>query len=289
MNYKIESENLVVTVSDMGAELVSVKSADGFEYIWGGDERYWKGQSPVLFPVCGQLLNKKFTYDGKEYNMNGHGFARRCVFELVKESGSALTFKLTQNEVTLAQYPFDFELWADYVVNGDALEVKFTVKNTDSKVLPYMLGWHPGFNLEGDFAINSFKLDFEGKDSLTWYPLQNECFVRPYGEEYALKNQCYALNEEEIYANDTMIFVGTDGKTKLHSDFAKHGLEFSWSENLPYFCVWKDNNSEARFICLEPWSGVPADGIVTENFNERKMSRLSSGDSETYTYNVKFF
>ena len=86
-----------------------------------------------------------------------------------------------------------------------------------------------------------------------------------------------------------MIFVGTGDKTRLSSPEAKHSLDFSWSKNLPYFCIWKDDNSEARFICLEPWSNVPSGGDAPENFDTRKMSRLGTGESETYSYNVKFF
>lgn len=289
MNYEIKNTILTVTVSDKGAELFSVKGADGHEYIWQGDERYWKDRAPVLFPVCGRILDNKYTTGGKEYSMKSHGFAKKCVFEVVEKSDTSLKMRLIPNEITKAEYPFDFELTADFKLNGSALDVSFTVKNTGDKALPYMLGWHPGFTLEGDGAINNFKLDFEGKDSLIWHPLQNGPFVRPEGENYALENQRYALNEEEIYANDTMIFVGTGDKTKLYSPDAKHSVEFSWSENLPYFCVWKDDHSKARFICLEPWSGVPADGVTPENFDTRKMSRLSKGESETYSYNVKFF
>lgn len=289
MNYEIKSGSLTVTVSDRGAELRSVKGYDGHEYIWCADERYWGDSAPVLFPICGRILDNKYTAGGKEYAMKSHGFAKKCVFEVVKQGESSIRMRLTPNEVSKAEYPFDFELTADFEVKDNSLDVSFTVKNTGNVTLPYMLGWHPGFSLEGDGDIGNFVLDFDGKDSLIWHPLQNGPFVCPEGQEYALTNQRYALNEEEIYANDTMIFVGTGDKTRLSSPDAKHSLEFSWSKNLPYFCIWKDDNSEARFICLEPWSGVPADGITPENFDERVMSRLAKEEAETYCYNVKFF
>ncbi len=287
MDHILKNENLTVTISDRGAELRSVVSTDGHEYIWGGDERYWKDRAPVLFPLCGQILNKTYTASGKEYHMNGHGFAKKSDFEVVAKSEHSVTMKLAATEATLSEYPFDFELVCEYSIEGNSLSADFTVKNTGDVTLPYMLGWHPGFVLEGEGEINSFKLDFEGKNSLIWYPLQNGPFVRPFGEPYGI-NECYALNEEEIYKNDTMIFVGTGDKTRLHSDSAEHSLLFSWSENLPYFCIWKDDTSEARFICLEPWSDVPSTGEIPENFDERKMSRLLPGSSEKYSYLVKF-
>ena len=43
MLYTIENKKLSVTVSDLGAELMSVKTkADGCEYLWQGDEKYWE-------------------------------------------------------------------------------------------------------------------------------------------------------------------------------------------------------------------------------------------------------
>ena len=287
MIYTIKSDLLTVQLNDAGAELYSAKGADGHEYIWNGDERYWKDRAPLLFPTCGRLLENKFVYGGKEYAMRSHGFAKKCVFEVVSKEESKIVFKLSENEMTLNEYPFNFELYAEYEVSGNTLDARFTVKNTDEKLLPYMFGWHPGFMLDGSGAIGDFTLDFDGKTNLEWHPLQNGPFVDPNGKDYAIDGK-YALCEKEIYENDTMIFVGTGDKTKLTSPDTKYAVEFAWSENLPYFCIWKDDNSDARFICLEPWSGVPADGIVPENFETRKMSRLESGKSESYTYSVKF-
>ena len=287
MIYTIKSDLLTVQLNDAGAELYSAKGADGHEYIWNGDERYWKDRAPLLFPTCGRLLENKFVYGGKEYAMRSHGFAKKCVFEVVSKEESKIVFKLSENEMTLNEYPFNFELYAEYEVSGNTLDARFTVKNTDEKLLPYMFGWHPGFMLDGSGAIGDFTLDFDGKTNLEWHPLQNGPFVNPNGKDYAIDGK-YALCEKEIYENDTMIFVGTGDKTRLTSPDTKYAVEFAWSKNLPYFCIWKDDNSDARFICLEPWSHVPADGVTPENFETRTMARLESGKSESYTYTVKF-
>ena len=59
MIYEIKSDLLTVQINDAGAELHSVKGNDGHEYIWQGDERYWKDRAPLLFPTCGRLLENK--------------------------------------------------------------------------------------------------------------------------------------------------------------------------------------------------------------------------------------
>ena len=155
--------------------------------------------------------------------------------------------------------------------------------------MPYMFGWHPGFNLPcgKGIDIESYKLDF-GVDKLMWYPLQNGPFVTAEGKPYPTMDGSYQLCEEEIYKNDTMIFTGHNNSVKMFADGCPYRLEFEWSENLPYFCVWKDEFNEAKFVCLEPWSDVPRDGVTPENFNNRNMRRLASGESETFTYKLRF-
>lgn len=288
MNYVIKNDKLTVTVSDMGAELISVLGADGHEYMWDANEKYWGSHAPILFPTCGRTLDNTYTLGGVSYEMKSHGFAAKHTFELSSYTEDSVTLVLKENEQTKKNYPFDFTLTAEYKVADNSLFVNYTVQNNDKKAMPYMLGWHPGFVLEGNDPICSFALKFDDKTSVCWYPLQNGCFVRPYGESYSIDNSEYALNEEEIYANDTMIFTETGDHALLYSKNGTHSLDFSWSKNLPYFCIWKETDSNARFICLEPWSDVPGGGDEPENFDTKKMSRLSSGQSECYSYTLKF-
>ncbi len=290
MIHDIKSDKLTVRINDYGAELISAKGADGFEYVWNANPTYWDQHAPVLFPVCGRILNGYYLYDGKKYEMDGHGFAGKKSFKVKSIADDSITLVLQADEETLGQYPFYFNLTAKYSVKGDTLTASFTVENKDKKVMPYLFGWHPGFSLErkGGSAIGDFSLKFDNVDKLCWYPLQHGCFCRPYGEDYALKNSEYPLNEEEIYSNDTMIFTGTKDRAILYSPKEKHTVDMSWTSNLPYFCIWKETFAEARFICLEPWSGTPNDGETEENFNERKMNRLSSGEKEEFRYTVKF-
>ena len=56
---RLENEQIEVTVNIHGAELRSLKSkADGQEYLWNADAKYWGRTSPVLFPFVGGVKNK---------------------------------------------------------------------------------------------------------------------------------------------------------------------------------------------------------------------------------------
>ena len=93
MLYTIENSEIRVQISDMGAELQSIcLKADGSEYLWQGDKTFWSGRAYNLFPICGRLSEGKYTYAGKTYEMNLHGFARKTAFEAVDQGPDSISF-----------------------------------------------------------------------------------------------------------------------------------------------------------------------------------------------------
>ncbi|MBE6645817.1 MAG: hypothetical protein E7612_10675 [Ruminococcaceae bacterium] len=289
-NCTIKNEFYTITVSTKGAELISVKGADGYEYIWQQTaDNLWDGHAPILFPVCGRLLGQRYTYKGKEYLMDLHGFAKDFDFAVASKEGSHITLTLSSSAQTKEIFPFDFTLVANYELRGKDIIFTFTVANKSEEAMPYMFGWHPGFSLpcESGVDIESYKLDL-GVNEIDWIPLQNGPFACPKSQKYALEGGVYPLCEEEIYKKDTMIFKGHLNRLEMTADGSSYKLSLEWSENMPYLCIWKDEFNEAKFICLEPWSDLPADGVTPENFDERKMQRMPKGESETYTVKFSF-
>ena len=79
--YTIQNEFLKVTVAGKGAELMSIVAADGTEYVWQGDPKYWADRSPNIFPSVGRLTGGKYRLDGNYYELGCHGFAWLSNFE----------------------------------------------------------------------------------------------------------------------------------------------------------------------------------------------------------------
>ena len=288
MIHTIKSGKLTAKIDDFGAELVSAVGADGYEYIWDGKE-FWHKHSPVLFPTCGRIVNDTYTYGGKTYHMGIHGFAPSSQFEVVEKSESRLVLAIKATEETLANYPFDFVFTATFEVKDNVLTTAFTVENRDEKVMPYMVGWHPAFTLDhaNGAGVEDYSLKFNTSGNLTNYAVLPTCFVSHEGTEYPVTNGTYVLNEDEIYPHDSMLFSGTGEHCILSAKGEKHSLDFSWSDNMPFFCIWKWPSSDAMFVCLEPWTNLPGDGRE-ENFDTKELTRLPAGKSETYTYVAKF-
>lgn len=132
MLYEIKNDKLSISADTFGAELHSIK-LDGKEYLWQcGDA--WKRYAPILFPFICSPKDRTYKAGGQEYHMAAnHGFARDSEFAFSGSTKNSLSFILKDNDVTLAQYPYHFELEVTYSIKGSKVTVTNTVKNTDEK------------------------------------------------------------------------------------------------------------------------------------------------------------
>ena len=101
MIYTLKNDCLTAKVDSVGAELISL-SKDGREYIWTGDAAYWNGHNPTLFPVIGFLKDNKTCFNGVEYSIPKHGYARKTEFTAIEMSDDRITLEMTDSE----SFPF---------------------------------------------------------------------------------------------------------------------------------------------------------------------------------------
>ena len=148
---ELKNEKLTVQIKEYGAEIASVKNAAGREYFWRGDAKIWSGQAPILFPICGRLLNRAYRLGDKTYTMNSHGFARRKTFSCTKISDMCAVFTLCDDEETRAQYPFAFRFSVRYELCGDTLQITNEVENTGDKTMYFNFGSHEAYAADGNF------------------------------------------------------------------------------------------------------------------------------------------
>ena len=114
MLYTLKNQQLQVTVSEVGAELQSIQTPDGREYLWQGDPTYWKDRALNIFPYVAIPTDGICTYKGKAYPMPEHGFAPISRFCPKRQEDVVLELELTDNEQTRAQYPFRFSFVVGY-------------------------------------------------------------------------------------------------------------------------------------------------------------------------------
>ena len=291
MNCVIKNEYYTLTLSTMGAEMISLKNASGRELLWQNTTgKGWSDHAPILFPLCGNIKNGISIYKGIEYPTKQHGFALRSEFTLIEKTETSAKLLLTSNEETKTHYPFDFSLTVTYSLVGDKVTFGATVKNTGSDVMPYSFGWHPGFVLFTDDGqdIEDYSIKFNDKKEVTWVHFYDNFDTPNDYLPYSVPNSEYKLCEEEIYKNDTMIFLGAGNEVKLVADGHPFELNMSWTDNLPVLCLWKAEKHESKFICIEPWTHDTIRGVNSNDLEIRDARKLSAGEEEYFEYNLKF-
>lgn len=287
----IDNGILRVCAIQKGAELSSIR-ANGIEYLWQGDERYWKGKAPNLFPYIGRLNQGKYTYHGQEYSMPIHGFAPYSqTYAVSKDSDTQMSYIMRADKNSIEHYPFDFSLSITYEIIKNVLRYSMTVKNCDSKTMYFGLGFHPGFNvpLGGDGSFEDWHLSFSEECSPKRVCFDSDSIlVLNEKENYPLQSGKYIALNHHLFDGDAVVLKNTSEFVKLHSDKSSRSVEVRFSQ-MPYIGFWHTNKSDAPYVCIEPWSSLPSRKDRIEDLEKQEnLIRLEPEGEYTNTIELIF-
>lgn len=261
MTTTISNSNLTAQINHLGAELFSLQNQDTKEYIWEGNPSFWGKHSPILFPIVGTLKNNSYHYEGKEYQLSRHGFARDMEFILSKKSENSATFSLTSSNESRKLYPFDFELQVIYTLENNKLTIGYRIINNSNSAMPFTIGAHPAFALPKPFE--DYSLVFEYPENLTSHELENDLLSDKFSTIEMVENLVpltYSLFEK-----DALIFKKLQSKNITILENKKPLLRVQF-DDFPNLGIWTKNN--APFLCIEPWLGysdtIHASGNILE-------------------------
>ena len=281
MFYTIENEFLTAQINDFGAELHSLRAKeDGHEYIWQGDPAVWTGQSPVLFPIIGRLLDDTYRYNGTAYSMPKHGFARKRAFTLVSCERNEAVFMLRSDGETRACYPFDFELYVKFMLGGKTLRVLHTVVNKNDGEMYFSLGAHPGFNCAlGD------RLEFDKNETVDTETIDSDS-IRLAEKTPVLRNERTVTITEHVFDRDALILSGLRSKAvTLRTQTHAHEVRLTFGD-VPYLGIWAKPG--APYVCIEPWCGVNDDRRPRADISEKDaIVRLPAGSIFDLAYTAE--
>ncbi|MFQ7701448.1 MAG: aldose 1-epimerase family protein [Coriobacteriales bacterium] len=289
MIYSIENKILKATVDTSGAQLQSIYSkATETEYLWQGDPAYWAGRAYNLFPTIGRMYKNTYTYDGNEYSLRCHGIARYRAFQLTDRTATKLTFRLTEDEDSLKEYPFKFEFFIRYELKEATLEISFIVKNTDEKELIFALGGHPGFNVPfGNGAFEDYYLEFSEKTKVLFHTLSESKFMTGEKLPLPLTEGVRLPLRHELFDNDAAILGNTCREISLKSKADPRYITVKYPD-FRYLGVWHTPETDAPFVCIEPWSALPAtDGVITDLSAKEDMTRLAPGKTYKTSWSIE--
>ncbi len=271
---------LEIKTVNKGAELVSIVY-NGVEKLHDG-QNYWNRHSPILFPIVGKLKDNKTKINGKEFEMGQHGFARDMEFEEISEN----SYVLKSNEETLKKFPFEFELYVSYVVEGNKVITKYKVVNKSNDTMIFGLGGHPAYVCE--YTSGKYRIEFEKEENnIQIEQLENGLISNKEipTEKYIKENRIFL--DKNTFENDAIIMKNLSSNKVFLKTETKKVLTFDFTD-FPYLAIW--SKPEANFVCIEPWFNT-ADKIDSNgNFEEKEdLMELEPNKEFNAEYSVEFF
>lgn len=278
----IQNEFLKASINHKGAELSSVWKND-YNYLWDIDTQFWDKTSPVLFPIIGGLKDNKFTFNGKDYFLPRHGFARESEFSLISKTEDSAVFSLKFTEESLKNYPFEFELQIGYFLNGNQLKVEYTVKNLSTQKMYFSIGAHPAFRINGNFE--DYTLEFDSDKALTTHKLQDNLFSGV-TEEIPLENKKLKLNYT-LFEKDALVLKNATTSSLSLLKNEKPVLKVNFPE-FPFLGIW--TKKDAPFICIEPWLGIADSHKASGKLEEKEgIQNLEADAKFSASWMIDFF
>ena len=203
-----------------------------------------RGGIPILFPICGNLPNNTYSYQGHEYQLAQHGFARNLPWEVIAtntDDCASITISLKSDESTLAVYPFACEIVFTYQLQGNSLKILQAYTNHSDSQMPFSAGFHPYFTVDDKQKL---EIDIPG----------TEYFSNVTKSKVAYSGS-FDFELDEIDA----AFTKVSKNSSSFSDREKK-IIIEYPDFFSTIVFWTVKGKD--FICLEPWS-APRNAINT--------------------------
>lgn len=236
-------------VPDRGG-IITQWQVNGKEILYLDTERFThpdlsiRGGIPILFPICGNLPDNTYTYQGKEYHLKQHGFARDLPWQVISQEtldAASISLVLFSSDRTLAVYPFHFELAFTYKIKGNTLEIRQRYTNHGSETMPFSTGLHPYF-LTTDKTQLSFQIP------ACQYQDQRTKEIKTFKGNFDFNNDEIDIAFSNLTSKTATVI---DASRQLQLDL-NYGSETCEVYSKLVFWTLKGKD----FYCLEPWSAA---------------------------------
>jgi galactose mutarotase-like enzyme len=288
MLYTLENKNLIITASTYGGELHSIREKiDNTEYLWNGDEKFWKYHAPVLFPIVGKVNDGKYKVEGKLFELPQHGLARTREFVLAEKTEDSITFQLDYSNETLEVYPYKFTLKIKYTLLEDRVITSYTVINKDNKEIFFSIGAHPAFMcpIKSGETIEDYYFEFNKVENSSKMLLNKDGYLL-YERVECLEDSNIIPLSLDLFKNDALIFDDLkSNRISLKSKNHKKLLTMDFT-GFPYMGLWTKDTG-APFVCIEPWCGHADYYDFQGEFKDKKgINKLEVGQVFNISYTV---
>ncbi len=274
-----------VELGSVGAEMMAWR-VGGRDLLWDGDARFWARRSPILFPLCGWTNGLTLRAKGRAAKVDTHGFGRSTVFDLARTGDASARFSLSETAATLAEFPYRFDLTVDVALSDSGVAFDFAVHNPGDEVLPFALGYHPGFRWPFDGGDKAdYRIVFDAAERPA-VPL-----IAPGGlftdRTVDVPMTGRKLSPAEGLGVQDSLFIRDSASAGL--DFvAPSGARIRVeTEGFPHWVLWSKPGGD--YYCIERWSGegdpVGFAGDITEKPGQ---TLLAPGETQRSRFACSF-
>lgn len=295
--YVLHSEELEVTVLPrLGNQAISVQDTlSGREVVRRPEEQdlslfqqkpYHFGV-PLLVPP-GRIRQGRFTYEGiayqfeqnTDYHNHIHGLHRKqawCVIDIEEdEDGCTLTSELlTANDPHwLEQFPVPLRLQMSYRLQGSTFTQTLEVTNLGEHTIPFGMGYHTWFLLDGQPERWQLQLPVSGL-----YGLDEQ--LLPTGELHELGDLASLA--------DALPLQGTNLDTALQAApgpavanlVRNDGYTIRYTVDESYFKHWVlyTKGECEQYLCIEPYTWLPDAPNLNKPDDFTGLIRITPGET----------
>ncbi len=281
MLHSIRNAFLTVTAEEEGAQLQSILGADGTEYLWQGDPKYWSDRALNIFPYVARLTGGRYRMDGQEYAMDIHGIAPYRRFSLKEKTETSMVLTLASDAQTRKSYPRDFRFSIGYALKADTLEITFTVENRDEKTMYFGLGGHPGFPvpLTPGKKFEDYRLRFPETCEPRRVGFTKDCFLDGTDAPFPLQEGRLLPLNHSLFDDDAIVLKDMARQVTLEADSGP-SITVTFPQ-MPYLGIWHWPRTDAPYVCMEPWSSLPSVQDQVAIF-EQQQDLISLAPGKTY-------
>jgi len=284
-SHTMQGKSIAATIKAHGAELCSLKNAQGDELLWQAGPQ-WPRHAPLLFPIVGRLKNDQLRHRGKTYPMTQHGFARDHRFAWLRREPNMCQLVLTDEPDTRSRYPFAFRLEVTYAVSGAELEVTLRIENLGDEVLPASIGAHPAFNwpLSPELAKDEYTLTFSNEEIAPIRRLKAR-LMRAAPEPTPIHGKTLALSER-LFDDDAVILDVLASSSVRYAGPRGPSIEMSW-EGFRELGIWSKPGG-APFLCIEPWRGFASPSDFDGEFADKPgLMHIPPAEQQVLRYRIR--
>jgi galactose mutarotase-like enzyme len=283
--FRLESDLARADVSVQGGEL-QAWYIGGQNLLWERDPQWWDQSAPILFPIVGWANQGRINVDGRSRPIGVHGFAAQSQFTMLERTDTSITLVLASDERTFHIYPFSFRLLVSYKLKAASLSTRFAVENTDRRIMPYAIGFHPAFRWPlGGGNRADHAVIFAAPESSSIPVIAAGGLLSSETRRIPLRDRRLELTDE-LFASDALCFLNANSGAFRFSGLPQGPSIRLETSNFPHLALW--SRSGAPFISMEAWTGHSDPvGFTGELIDKPSMRLLAPG--ATAHHGVDFF